>query len=154
MTLVLFILVSEAVGFLSSFYVRAGLSPWYKQLRKPSFNPPNWVFGPVWTVLYLLMGVSAWLVAKEGWLSPIDTKFALFLFFLQLVVNGAWSFIFFGARLIKYAFADILVLVFLVLLMIFVFWLISPIAAMLQLPYLVWVVFAAALNYQIWKLNP
>lgn len=154
MTLVLFILVAEAAGLLGSFFTRKSIDTWYRKLKKPSFNPPNWVFGPVWTILYLLMGISAWLITKEGWMSPSDVKFALFLFFLQLIINGAWSFIFFEAKLLKYAFADIVLLAALVLLMIFVFYVISPLAAWLLVPYFCWVVFASVLNYHIWKLNP
>jgi benzodiazapine receptor len=154
MSLILFILVSEGVGLLGSFFTQKSVGTWYSKLKKPSFNPPNWLFGPVWTVLYLLMAISAWLITKHGWMSPGDVKFALFLFCLQLIVNGAWSFIFFEARLIKYALADIILLAALVLLMIFVFYLISPLAGLLLVPYFAWVVFAAVLNYYIWKLNP
>ncbi len=153
MTLILFIITCEAVGLLSSFYTREALGTWYAKLKKPSFNPPAWLFGPVWVLLYALMGISAWLVSREGWLMPTEVKFALFMFFLQLVVNGAWSFIFFGAKLIQYALADIVMLLMLIILLMFWFYIVSPLASLLLLPYLAWVGFATVLNYSIWKLN-
>jgi|SRR3989344_2280681 len=153
MTLILFILICEGVGLLGSFYTREALGSWYAKLKKPAFNPPAWLFGPVWTLLYALMGVSAWLVSNESGIMLTEVKFALFMFFLQLLVNGAWSFIFFGAKLINYALADIVMLWMFIVLVIFLFLPISPLAGLFMLPYLAWVSFATALNYSIWKLN-
>jgi translocator protein len=123
---------------------------WYATLAKPSWNPPSWVFAPVWTTLYALMGVAAWLVwdPHRG-----AAQTALTLFVLQLIANAAWSWLFFGLQSPFLAFIDIVVLWLLIIATTLAFRRLRPIAAALLLPYLAWVTFAAALNYQIWRLN-
>lgn len=122
---------------------------WYASLRKPSFNPPNWIFAPVWTTLYLLMAVAAWLVWRT---SGVDG--ALLLFAIQLLLNALWTYFFFGRHAPGMALADIAVLWLAIAATIYVFAQRSGVAAWLLAPYLAWVSFAALLNFEIWRLNP
>ena len=127
-----------------------GVREWYPELRKPSGTPPAWVFGPVWTTLYVLMAVSAWLVWYQyGW----GARAALLIFFAQVALNAAWSGIFFGARQPGLAAAEILVLWLAIAYNIFVFYSLSAVAALLLVPYLLWVTYASYLNFSIWRLN-
>ena len=122
---------------------------WYASLSKPAWNPPAWIFGPAWTLLYTLMAVAAWLVWKrDGWRRPLR------LYFVQLVLNAAWTPIFFGARELGWAMAEILALWTSILLTMLAFHRISRPAGWLFAPYLAWVTFAAALNFALWRLNP
>ncbi|SFJ10352.1 TspO/MBR family protein [Planctomicrobium piriforme] len=124
---------------------------WYKTLQRPELAPPNWVFAPVWTTLYFLMGVSAWLVWRQvGWSRG---KVPLSLFLCQLVVNGLWTWLFFGLHEIGIALLDLLLMIVLVALTIAAFWKISRPAAVLLLPYLAWISFAGYLNFAFWQLN-
>lgn len=123
---------------------------WYAALAKPGWTPPSWVFGPVWTLLYVLMGVAAWLVWDRH---RNAARVALTLFVLQLIVNAAWSWLFFGLRSPALAFAGIVLLWALILATVIAFRRLRPPAAALLLPYLAWVTFAAALNFAIWRLN-
>ena len=127
-------------------------SEFYNQLVQPAWAPPSSVFGPVWTVLYALMGIAAWLVWQSGGLQK--QRLALGLFFAQLIVNALWSWLFFAWSLGALAFADILLLIALVVATLFCFWRVRPLAGALLLPYLMWISFAAALNYSVWHLNP
>jgi len=136
-------------GLFTSPAIRSG---WYGLLQKPSFNPPGWIFGPVWTVLYILMAVSAWLVWEKAGQAPV--KVALSLFFVQLLLNVTWSLLFFGMGRPDLAFAEILVLWALILTVTLLFYRIRPAASLLMLPYLAWVSFAVVLNGFIWRLNP
>jgi tryptophan-rich sensory protein len=124
---------------------------WYAQIAKPSWTPPGYLFGPVWSALYLSMGVAAWLVWKRAGLS--GARLALTLFVVQLVLNGIWSWLFFGMQRPGLAFADILVLWSMIFATMLTFWRVSSTAGILFLPYLAWVTFAALLNYSIWQLN-
>ena len=120
-------------------------------MRKPAWAPPGWLFGPVWTVLYVLMGVAAWLVwRRAGWSGASG---ALSLFLVQLVCNAAWSWIFFAWRSGALAFADIVLLIVLIVATMLAFARVHGLAALLLLPYLAWVVFATALTYAIWRGN-
>ncbi|UCD57750.1 MAG: tryptophan-rich sensory protein [Candidatus Hydrogenedentota bacterium] len=134
-------------------WVGSRFSPgeWYGQLAKPSWTPPDWVFGPVWTLLYTLMAVAAWLVWKRGGLS--DASIPLILFVTQLILNGAWSWLFFGLKEPGLAFGEILVLWSAILLTLVAFWKANPAAGMLLLPYLAWSSLAVALNFCIWRMN-
>ena len=125
---------------------------WLDELDRPSWRPPNWIFGPVWTVLFAAMTVAAWLVWRTG---PGETEvlFALGLFALQLLLNAAWSWIFFGRRSPGGALAEIPFLWAAILATILAFHPISPLAAWLLVPYLAWVTFAAVLNAEIWRRN-
>lgn len=122
---------------------------WYASLQKPSFNPPNTVFAPVWTTLYFMMAIAAWLIWKKV---GIQNK-ALAWFFLQLIANTLWSILFFGMHRPDLAFLDIIILWLLIGTTLFSFWKIDRKAALLLLPYWLWVSFAGLLNYFIWKLN-
>ncbi len=124
---------------------------WYASLAKPSWNPPSSVFGPVWTILYLLMGVAAWMVWREAGFS--GARRALTLFIVQLVLNALWSYLFFGLQQPMVAFIEIIVLWCAILATILAFWPVSRTAGALLIPYLCWVSFASALNYQLWRLN-
>jgi tryptophan-rich sensory protein len=145
------VLIPLIIGSLSGIANIGNLDTWYVQLNKPSFNPPGYLFGPVWTFLYLLMGVSLYLV----WKSPegkLRTN-ALVVFGLQMLLNFAWSFIFFYFRQTGWALVDIIALWILILVMILIFYKISKVAALIQIPYLLWVSFASVLNASIWILN-
>ena len=127
-------------------------SEFYAALAKPSWAPPAGVFGPVWSVLYLLMGLSAWMVWRRGgWRAQ---RGALQLFVLQLALNGLWSWLFFGWRMGGPAFADIVLLIAVLLATMVGFWRASRLAALLLVPYLAWISFAAALNWAVWRANP
>lgn len=124
----------------------------YQQLVLPAWAPPGWVFGPVWMVLYCLMGIAAWLVWRvDGFHAA---RVALSLFLVQLVLNALWSWLFFGWQLGALAFAEILVLWAMILATTIAFWRVRVLAAVLMVPYLLWVSFAAVLNYVVWQLNP
>lgn len=139
---------ASAVGAVAS--VRA--SAFYNQLAQPDWAPPSSVFGPVWIVLYALMGFAAWLVWRSGGFQR--NRLALTLFFAQLAVNALWSWLFFAWHLGAAAFVDILLLVLLVGVTLMSFWRVQRLAGALLVPYLLWIGFAAALNYSVWQLNP
>jgi len=125
---------------------------WYASLSKPAWNPPNWVFGPVWGILYILMAVSAWLVWRQvGW---EGAAVPLVVYLLQLILNAAWSWLFFGRRSLGLAFLEILTLWLAIVWTIILFWRYSTISGILLLPYLLWVTFASVLNFTLWRLNP
>lgn len=149
--LVVCVLIVFAVAGVGSFFTRRGIRDWYPSLRKPSFNPPAWIFGPVWTVLYLSMAVAAWLVWRERSLQTVALPLTLFA--VQLALNAAWTGIFFGLRRPGAAFVEICCLWALILLTLISFWRVSPLAGVLLIPYQLWVTFAAFLNLAIWRLN-
>jgi translocator protein len=124
---------------------------WYARLQKPVWNPPNWIFGPVWTALYTMMGIAAWLVWRRGGFD--GQRVALSLFLLQLLFNSVWSPVFFGLRNPALAFLDIVLLWLALVATVIAFWKASPFAGGLLVPYLAWVTFASALNFAIWRLN-
>jgi tryptophan-rich sensory protein len=125
--------------------------PWYEQLRKPAWTPPGWVFAPVWTLLYLMMGTAAWLVWRSEGLSR--ARPALIVFVVQLLVNAAWSWMFFGLERPGLAMIDLLVLWVLIIVMMLLFWRHHFVAGLLILPYVLWVTYAATLNGGIVLLN-
>ena len=143
------VLVAGGIGSLAT--TRA-IPTWYEGLRKPSFNPPEWLFGPAWTVLYLLMAVAAFLVWKQG-LGVPGVKLALIVFLAQLLLNSAWSILFFGLRSPLAGLVDIFLLWFAILTTIILFFRVSTAAGLLLLPYIAWVSFAAILNAAILLLN-
>ena len=124
---------------------------WYAALKKPSWNPPNWIFAPVWTTLYAAMGTAAWLVWKRGGFA--GQRVALSFFLAQLLFNALWSPLFFGIHHPGLAFADIALLWLALLCTVAAFWKASPLAGALLVPYLAWVTFASALNFALWRLN-
>ena len=151
-TYAFWILLSESVGFLSGLLSRAGTTAFKGTVRQPPFSPPAIVFPIVWTILYALMGISA---ARVSLAPPSAHRSrSLNLFVAQLIVNFFWSLIFFNARSYGFAFLWLLLLWVLVLWMVISFWRIDPRAALLQIPYLLWLTFAAYLNYGVWSLNP
>jgi len=125
---------------------------WYESLVKPSWNPPAWLFGPVWTALYVIMAIAAWLVWREGGWSAQRRPLGLFL--AQWVLNALWTPLFFGLHRPDIAFAEILVLWVVLALTVRAFWRVRRIAGLLLVPYLAWVSFAAFLNFTLWRLNP
>lgn len=152
MKLVISILIPLAVGAIAGFFTAESVNTWYAGLQKPSFNPPNWIFGPVWTSLYVLMGIGLYLVWKQP-ASAEGRNAALTIFWIQLLLNFCWSFIFFKLKETGWAFADIVALWISIITMIIFFHRVSSVAAFLQLPYLLWVSFASVLNAAIWQLN-
>jgi len=148
--LIVFLAVCLGVGGLGSIPTARSVRDWYPTLRKPPGTPPSWVFGPVWTTLYVLMAVSAWLVWRDyGW----GARAALLIFCAQLALNLAWSGIFFGARQIALAFAEIVILWLAVQFTTFIFYRLDTTAGYLLVPYLLWVTYAGYLNGGIWLLN-
>lgn len=146
------ILICEAAGILGSLFTASAIPTWYATLNKPSFNPPNWVFAPVWTTLFAMMGVAAFLVWKKG-LSQPGVKLALGLFLLQLLFNFLWSVMFFGLHSPLAGLIDIAALWITLAITIWLFFKLSTVAGMLLLPYLAWVSFASVLNFALWRLN-
>ncbi len=144
----LVVFVAAAIGGFAS----AQSAELYRVLVRPAWAPPGWLFGPVWTVLYALMGVAAWLVWRERGFSGART--ALVLFIVQLVFNAAWTWIFFVWRQGALAFAEILVLWGLILATLVLFWRVNRLAGALLVPYIAWVSFAAALTLAMWRINP
>ena len=136
---------------LGSILTTPSIDSWYATLRKPHWTPPNWVFGPVWTALYLSMAVAAWLVWRQVGFSL--GKLPLTLFVIQLTLNVAWSGIFFGLRLVDVAFLEVVLLWLFILSTTFAFWSVSRMASWLMVPYLTWVTYAMALNAEIWRMN-
>lgn len=142
--------VSFSAGAIGSIFTFSAIPTWYATLAKPSFNPPNWLFGPAWTILYILMGIAFYLV----WTSPRENKkIAYMAFFAQLILNALWSIIFFGAHNLGLAFGEIVLLWLAILWTILEFRKISKPAAYLLIPYILWVTFAGILNFSVWRLN-
>jgi tryptophan-rich sensory protein len=144
--------VSLSAGFVGSFFTVSAIENWYSFLEKPLLSPPNWIFGPVWTLLYVLMGVAAFLVWEKGG-KKAEAKKALTFFGLQLIFNSAWSIIFFTLQNPFWALVEIIFLWALILLTIILFYKLSRPAAYLMIPYILWVSFAVYLNYSIFVLN-
>jgi benzodiazapine receptor len=145
------IILCQLAGFLGSFFTIPAIPTWYQSLHKPFFTPPNWIFSPVWIGLYLLMGISLYFVwQRQG--QP-RRRIALILFFLQLILNILWSAAFFGLRSTLLGFIDIVFLWVAILLTFQTFLSVSKVGGLLLLPYLVWVSFAALLNFSLWVLN-
>jgi translocator protein len=149
MKLIACIAVCFAAAALGSFFTTPSLRPWYASLSKPGWTPPSWLFAPVWTVLYIAMAVAAWLVWQKAGLSSA----AMRLFLIQLLLNVMWSALFFRLRSPGMAFGEIVMLWCAILGAAISFWKIVPLAGWLMFPYLVWVTFAAALNFAIWRVN-
>ncbi len=150
--LIISIVICQLAGVIGSFFTMDAIPVWYDTLAKPSFNPPSSVFGPVWVFLYLLMGISLFLVWKED-LKNKHVKTAFMIFMIQLVFNAAWSIVFFGMRSPVGGLIVIVILWILILITTLKFLKISKTAGMLLVPYLLWVTFAAILNYSIFTLN-
>lgn len=151
LALILLLALCFGVAGLGGYWTSSTVGTWYQTLRKPSWTPPGWIFGPVWTLLYAMMAVAAWLI----WLrrSESGTTLALTLFAIQLAFNLAWSGLFFALKSPAAGLADILLLWLAILATLLAFWRISTPAGLLLLPYLLWVSFATALNFALWRMN-
>ena len=147
------ILVCELAGVLGALTTSTGSSPWYQALAKPSFQPPGWVFGPVWTLLYALMGASVWRILRRGLATP-GVRGAVLLFAVQLALNALWSPVFFGAHAIAAALVVLVALDGALVATLLAFRRLDRTAAALLLPYLAWVLFATFLNLTILRMNP
>ena len=150
--LIISIAVPLAVGAIAGYFTSTTVNDWFTTLLKPSFNPPSWVFMPVWTTLYVLMGIAFFLVWNSN--ANPEKKFAAYTFYwLQLFLNFLWSFLFFYFKQPGFAVTDIVLLLVMIGATIYTFSKISKTAAWLLVPYLCWVAFATALNFEIWRLN-
>lgn len=146
------IAIAETAGIIGSLFTLPSIPTWYAGLTKPALAPPNWIFGPVWTTLFALMGVAAFLVWRKG-IDRTDVKVALGIFLGQLVLNTLWSIIFFGFQNPGGAFIEIIFLWVAIIATIIACTKVSKPAAWLLVPYILWVSFAAYLNYSLWILN-
>jgi len=169
------IIFCELAGAIGSIFTAPQIGQWYSTLNKPSFNPPNWIFGPVWTTIFVLMGISLYLVWKKNFAmhnkiecqcpcskisvckiiftEPIKKGYVVSVFMAQLVLNILWSVLFFGMQSPGLALLDLVILWLMILVNIAFFYRISKISALLLLPYILWVTFAGVLNYFLWMLN-
>lgn len=147
--LIISIIICQLAGFIGSLFTSPSIPTWYAALNKPSFNPPNWLFAPVWTALYLLIGIALYLV----WINKKRNKSAITFFTIQLMLNSLWSLLFFGLKNPFLAFIEIIILWSFILLTMISFYKISKPASYLLIPYILWVSFAALLNFSIWLLN-
>jgi translocator protein len=145
------ILFTLSIGAISGIATSSGINNWFMELNKPFFNPPNYLFGPVWTVLYLLMGISFFMVLQSP--KTAFKRKAIIIFIIQLTLNFLWSFLFFKFQWIGIAFIEIILIWISILAMIIMFNKVNRTAALMQIPYLLWVSFATVLNGAIWWLN-
>ena len=153
-SLILILSVTFLLSFVAGFVTQLNIDPWYQSLNKLSFSPPNWIFGPVWTVLYAFMSVAIWVVYEKSKKSELDfSKKILKYYFYHLVVNFSWSFVFFYFHLIFLAFINILIIIIAVILLMSLYFPRSKISFILMIPYLLWVIFAAVLNFGLYLIN-
>lgn len=150
--LLISIIICESAGIIGSIFTSSSIPTWYAGIAKPIFSPPNWVFGPVWTTLFALMGIALFLVWRKGF-DKKEVRMAVLVFGLQLALNISWSIIFFGLENPGLAFAEIIFLWISIVATIISFYKIDKTAGYLLIPYILWVSFAAFLNYSIWVLN-
>ena len=150
--LIVSISICQIAGIIGSIFTSPSISGWYADLQKPLFSPPNWIFAPVWILLFTLMGISLYLILKEN-LNDNTVKIGIAIFSFQLILNIGWSFLFFSLQNILYALFEIIILWLAILLTISQFWKINKKSSYLLIPYLLWVTFAAILNFTIWRLN-
>lgn len=152
LTPIIFILLSLSAGWVGSIFTSPAIPTWYASLNKPAFNPPGWLFAPVWTILFILMGIASYLIWLK-WNESTLAKAALVLFFVHLIFNVLWSILFFGLQNPGWALVEIAVLWVLILALIIIFYRLDQRAAWLLIPYILWVSFASVLNFAIWRLN-
>lgn len=151
-SLLFFIGISQAVGLMGAVVTTPSIRNWYVYLNKPFFTPPNWLFAPVWTLLFLLMGISVYLIYQKG-IKKVEVKNALYFFAIQLTLNTLWSYIFFGYKLLFLAYIEIIILWIFIFLTIKSFWKIDKLAGKLLIPYILWVTYASFLNLAVVLLN-
>jgi translocator protein len=149
--LVVSLLLPLSVGAVAGMFTSQAVPTWYASLNRPSFSPPNWIFGPVWTSLYILLGISFFLIWREE--TSKMRNLAIRVFLIQMLLNFSWSFLFFYFHLIGIALIEIILLWISITAMIYLFYKIKPAAAYLNIPYLLWVSFAAILNAGYYSLN-
>jgi len=152
LVIIVWIIIAFIPGILGQLATGPAIPAWYATLTRPPIAPPNWLFGPVWTLLYISMGVAAGLIWQKG-ISSKAVQAAIVLFLIQLALNGLWSFIFFGWHLLFLAFIEIVVMWVFILLTIIKFYALSPAAGLILVPYLLWVSFASILNLSFWWMN-
>lgn len=145
------VLVTLCAGLIGNLLGADAITTWYVGLEKPSWNPPNWIFGPVWTLLYVLMGIAAYLVWEQT--KDSSRRAALVVYGVQLALNALWSIIFFTFKQPALAFGEIVIMWIAILATIVLFWRVRPLAGALLLPYIAWVTFALVLNFAVWQLN-
>ncbi len=150
--LIISLVACQCAGIIGSFFTISSISTWYTTIHKPNFTPPNWVFGPAWITLYILMGIAAFLVWRKGLDRP-GVAGALTLFLVQLILNACWSVAFFGFQSPPAGFIIIVLLWLTILFTMLRFFKLSVAAGALLTPYILWVTFASVLNFYIWKLN-
>ena len=150
--LLIAIIVCNLAGIIGALFTTSAISGWYTTLTKPTLNPPGWIFGPVWTTLYTLMGISAFLIWKRGIHKKVNQR-ALSIFGIQLVLNATWSIVFFTLQSPGWALVNIVLMWLAIVWTMVVFYKISKPATWLLVPYILWVSFATYLNYSIWVLN-
>lgn len=141
------------IGYFSGIVTQSSITTWYPTIEKPSFNPPNWIFAPVWTALYVMMGIAAGLVWNLIEIKREEVRSALIFFAIQLALNSLWSFLFFGLKNPLLAFIEIIILWLMIYETYNKFSKLNKIAGYLFIPYILWVSFATVLNFAIWKLN-
>ncbi|MFH1576552.1 MAG: TspO/MBR family protein [Candidatus Margulisiibacteriota bacterium] len=149
---IVWIVISFVAGGVGQLATGPSIPTWYATLNRPAIAPPNWLFGPVWTLLYISMGIAAAIIWQKGIANKV-VKVAIIIFLIQLVLNGLWSFIFFGWHWLFIAFIEILVMWFFIVLTIVKFYALSPTAGLIMVPYLLWVTFASILNFSFWWIN-
>ena len=153
-SLILILSITFLLSFVAGYVTQSNIDPWYQSLNKLSFSPPNWIFGPVWTILYAFMSVAIWVVYEKSKKNELDfSKKILKYYFYHLVVNFSWSFIFFYFHLIFLAFINILIIIIAVILLMSLYFPRSKISFILMIPYLLWVIFAAVLNFGLYLIN-
>ncbi len=148
---VISIVIPLGLGSVAGMVTSEAIPEWYASLNRPSFSPPNWLFGPAWTILYILLGISLFLVWKQA--PGADRSRALLIFAVQMVLNFAWTFIFFYFKMLQLALIEIMVLWLSIFVMILWFYKVKPLAAYLNIPYILWVTFATVLNAGFYFLN-
>ena len=146
------IVICESAGLIGTIFTMSEIPNWYAGLVKPALNPPSWIFGPVWTMLYLLMGIALFLIWNTG-IKRHDVRKAIGIFALQLILNSIWSIVFFGLHSTGWAFVNLVAIWLAIIWTIMLFNKISKPAARLLIPYILWVSFAGYLNFMIWILN-
>ena len=146
-----FVVLCLAISAIGGWITTKSVGTWYQTLKKPVFNPPDWVFAPVWTMLYLMIAVAGWRVWRRVGLS--GARAGMVAYSTQLALNLAWSFLFFGGRIIGFALAEIMLLLTVICANAVLFWRIDRVAGWLLAPYAAWVAFACALNFALWTLN-
>ncbi len=145
--------IPQIAGAIGAIFTSFSIPGWYASLQKPSFNPPNWIFGPVWTTLFLLMGISLYLVWNNNTIDAKTKNIAFIIFGVQLALNVLWSILFFGLKSPNASLIEIFFLIAMIIVNMVYFYRISPVSGWLFLPYILWTSFASILNFFIWKLN-